>query len=207
MMFGRPTRMLIPTLNQRQKKANQQREKRKRAVKKYHDKRARDLPYLRIGQSVYFEHKAGERWILGKVLKVFGDYTYLVQSQNGGKYQRNRVHIRPTQVQATIRDQSPIRSSVDKEPVKMQIYLPHPQSGNQTTCTDISGNNMNQETKPTDQNEKKTVKNNPSATKSSPYSASPRAKCSETPKGLPGMCAIRLQICSLIIIVVVDFIL
>lgn len=85
---------------------------------------------------------------------MLGDYTYLVQSQNGGKYQRNRVHIRPTQVQATIRDQSPSRSSVDKEPVKMQINLPHPQSGSQTTSTGISGNNMNQETKQTDQNEK-----------------------------------------------------
>jgi hypothetical protein len=85
-------------------------------VKKHHDKRARDLPFLKCGQNVYFEHKAGDQWILGKITDILGDYTYVVQAQNGTKYRRNRVSIRPIQVQAIIRDCSPIRTQIKRQP-------------------------------------------------------------------------------------------
>lgn len=82
MMFGRQTRTMIPALN-RTVKHDSRRERRKKSVKKYYDKRAQDLPFLHIGQNVYFEHKPGEKWILGKVKKTLGDYTCKVISQNG----------------------------------------------------------------------------------------------------------------------------
>ena len=109
MMFGRQTRTLLPTWKLVKGDKCEKRERRKKSVKKYHDKRARDLPRLQREQSVYFEHKQDERWILGKVLKSTDENTYIVQAQNGATYRRNRVHIRPTRVETVIRDQSPPR--------------------------------------------------------------------------------------------------
>lgn len=77
MMFGRPTRTLAPTLRKRPK-SNRKCEKRKHSVKKYHDKHARDQTQLRVRQNVYLEHKQDERWILGKVLEVQGEKTYII---------------------------------------------------------------------------------------------------------------------------------
>jgi hypothetical protein len=37
-------------------------------VKKHHDKRARDLPKLKEGQSVFFEQKENENWKLGQII-------------------------------------------------------------------------------------------------------------------------------------------
>lgn len=62
------------------------RERRKKSVKKYHEKRAQDLPFLKMGQSVYFEHKVDEKWIHGKIKNILGDCTYVVQSQDGSTY-------------------------------------------------------------------------------------------------------------------------
>lgn len=31
-----------------------------------------------MGQSVYFEHKVDEKWILGKIKNILGDYTYML---------------------------------------------------------------------------------------------------------------------------------
>ncbi|XP_061190532.1 uncharacterized protein K02A2.6-like [Saccostrea echinata] len=73
------------------------------------------------GKNVYFEHKVGDKWILGKVTDILEDYTYVVQAQNGTKYRRNGVHIRPIQVQAVIRDSSPIRTTV---PHQLEIIKP-----------------------------------------------------------------------------------
>jgi hypothetical protein len=44
------------------------RENRKLTVKKHHDKRARDLPKLKEGQSVFFEQKENENWKLGQII-------------------------------------------------------------------------------------------------------------------------------------------
>ena len=76
-------------------------------IKRCYDRKARDLPKLSIGQSIYFEHKEGENWIKGTVLKRQCDRSYIVKSEDGAEYWRNRVRIRPAKVQVRIRDRSP----------------------------------------------------------------------------------------------------
>lgn len=123
MMFGRQTRTLIPAFPKEKGEINVKRQRRKKTVKRYHDRTARDLPKLTCGQDVYFEHKPAEKWILGKVVETLSEHTYVVQSQNGATYRRNRIHIRPTKIKAVIRDQSPPRYSVciPQETPKMDI--------------------------------------------------------------------------------------
>jgi hypothetical protein len=50
---------------------NRGRENRKLTVKKHHDKRARDLPKLKEGQSVFFEQKENENWKLGQIIDQY----------------------------------------------------------------------------------------------------------------------------------------
>lgn len=114
-MFKRKTCTMFPMLNAAKEENDSRRERRKKSVKKYHDKIAQDLPFLKMGQSVYFEHKVGEKWILGKIKNILGNYTYVVQSQDGSIYRRNRINIRPTQVTPHIRDSSPIRATLQPE--------------------------------------------------------------------------------------------
>lgn len=109
MMFGRQTRTLLPQLKRGRRQKIAKRENRKKSVKRYHDKSARDHTRLGVGQNVYFEHKSNERWILGKIVDHLGEFTYLIKSQNGATYRRNRLHIRPTKIEANIRDRSPTR--------------------------------------------------------------------------------------------------
>lgn len=56
------------------------------SVKKHHDKRARDLPVLKDGQSVYFDYKENEKWKDGQVVEQFNPRSYIVQ--NGVRYRR-----------------------------------------------------------------------------------------------------------------------
>lgn len=115
MMFKRKSRTMSPMLITAKEENDSRRERRKTSVKKYHDKRAQDLPFLKMGQSVYFEHKVDEKWILGKIKNILGDYTYVVHSQDGSTYRRNRINIRPTHVTPHIRDNSPIRATLQPE--------------------------------------------------------------------------------------------
>ncbi|XP_064622356.1 uncharacterized protein K02A2.6-like [Lineus longissimus] len=101
MLFGHGTRSVIPNACAMQQSGesdvcSEGREKRKAAMKRSHDKKATELSKLSSGQSVYFEHKDKERWILGKVIDVLGERTYLVKGKNGGIYRRNRVQMRST---------------------------------------------------------------------------------------------------------------
>lgn len=64
---------MLPVLNTAKEENDSRRERRKKSVKKYHDKRAQDLPFLKVGQSVYFEHNVDEKWILGKIKNILGD--------------------------------------------------------------------------------------------------------------------------------------
>ncbi|CAC5386839.1 unnamed protein product [Mytilus coruscus] len=58
-MFGRKTRSMIPSINTKQKvpnaKATELRSARKQSVKKCYDRRAKNLPPLGSGDSVYFD--------------------------------------------------------------------------------------------------------------------------------------------------------
>ncbi|CAC5375559.1 unnamed protein product [Mytilus coruscus] len=82
---------------------------RKQSVKKCYDRRAKNLTPLGTGDSVYFEHKQGHHWRLGKVKERISERAYVVNSQEGVPYRRNRSHIRPTSVNVQIRDMSPPR--------------------------------------------------------------------------------------------------
>lgn len=50
-----------------------------------------------------------------KKKNILGDYTYVVQSQDGSTYRRNRINIKPIQVTPHIRDSSPIRATLQPE--------------------------------------------------------------------------------------------
>ncbi|VDI75827.1 Hypothetical predicted protein [Mytilus galloprovincialis] len=99
-MFGRKIRSMIPSINTEQKvpnaKTTESRSTRKQSVKKCYDKRAKNLPPLGSGDSVYFEHKQGQHWKLGKVKERLSERAYIVKSQEGVPYRRNRSHMRPT---------------------------------------------------------------------------------------------------------------
>ncbi|XP_064638292.1 uncharacterized protein K02A2.6-like [Lineus longissimus] len=65
MMFGRRTRTMIPCFKPNQpanaSAAMEKRRQRKKSVKTYHDRRAKDLSKLLPGQTVYFEHCENKR--------------------------------------------------------------------------------------------------------------------------------------------------
>lgn len=109
MMYGRSTRTRLPKLVQSNPYSNPKREQRKKSVKRYYDKTAHDRPQLEQNQNVFFERKSNEKWILGKIIDCLHNQTYIVQSQDGATYRRNRLHIRPTKIEAVIHDKSPVR--------------------------------------------------------------------------------------------------
>ena len=109
MMFGRTTRTLLPEVVRNKPEINEKRERRRSSVKRHYDKSARNYPELKVDQAVYFERKSGSRWILGKVVNRTNTHTYVVQSQDGVFYRRNRLHIRPTNIEVIVRDKSPAR--------------------------------------------------------------------------------------------------
>ena len=77
------------------------RARRQKSVKEYYDKQAHDLPPLKPNQSVYFCKSENEQWQKGRIVSSHGDRAYIVNSDAGGVYRRNRVHIRPTAIPNT----------------------------------------------------------------------------------------------------------
>ncbi|KAK2709262.1 hypothetical protein QYM36_013056 [Artemia franciscana] len=65
--------------------------------KSYHDRTAKSLTALKEGQPVWVKLSDKKRWERALLIKVFGDAprSYLVKTQNGSTYRRNRRHIRP----------------------------------------------------------------------------------------------------------------
>lgn len=57
----------------------------------------------------------GNDWVLGKVREKLSERAYVIQSQEGVEYRRNRAHIRPTKVNVQVRDISPDRQIMDIE--------------------------------------------------------------------------------------------
>ena len=110
MMFNRSTRSFIPSLSNNVKdiETKEKREARKRSVKKSHDRRSRKLSELDVGQSVFFQHIEGKDWKLRQVIAIIGSNTYQVKGPDGGKYRRNRVHMRSTKIIPRLHDKSPI---------------------------------------------------------------------------------------------------
>ena len=104
MMFGRATRTLLPTATNSatdkkyMREAENKKKRRQKVVKQNHDKAAKDLPTIKIKQSVFFKHHNGGRWQKGICIDRVGKRSYMIEGVNGGLYRRNRVHIRPTKI-------------------------------------------------------------------------------------------------------------
>ena len=104
MMFGRQIRSRLPMINtkpvgQRQtQKAIKKRRNRQKTVKSSYDKRAKELIPLHAGQPVFFQHVPGQQWKKGVIRRRDDERSYTVEGDNGGVYERNRVHIRPTSI-------------------------------------------------------------------------------------------------------------
>ncbi|KAK2717023.1 hypothetical protein QYM36_007237 [Artemia franciscana] len=65
--------------------------------KSYHDRTVKSLTALKEGQPVWVKLSDKKRWERALLIKVFQDAprSYLVKTQNGSTYRRNRRHIRP----------------------------------------------------------------------------------------------------------------
>ena len=124
MMFNRRTRSFLPSMSNGPKDTvvKEKRDARKCSVKRAHDRKSRKLSEIDVGQSVFFQHKEGQNWRLGKVTEILGPNTYLVDGPDGGTYRRNRVHMRPTRITPKVRDMSPI--FVPRTPDETLLALP-----------------------------------------------------------------------------------
>ena len=109
LMFKRKTRSLVPSFNKHPSNdpIEVRRQARKDTVKKSHDRKAQSLPELDVGQHIFFQHLEGRDWKFGEVSNILGPSTYEVKRPDGSTYRRNRVHLRPTQVNLKTRDTSP----------------------------------------------------------------------------------------------------
>ena len=97
MMFGRPTRALLPQLckpsqNFRHNEISDHNAK----VKSQYDKHAHKLSPLFVGQKVFFQNPGKKGWNKGVITDIVGSRSYHVECIcSGAVYRRNRVHIRP----------------------------------------------------------------------------------------------------------------
>ena len=71
--------------------------KKKQQNKRYHDKGARPLPLLVVGDSIRakIRPQSSSLWTQGRVVRRESDRSYIVKA-NGREYRRNRCHIRKT---------------------------------------------------------------------------------------------------------------
>jgi hypothetical protein len=67
--------------------------------------------------------KENENWKLGQIIDQCNPRSYVVQNEDGVKYRRNRVKIRPTDITANIRDRSPPRSVTTEKPVNTENII------------------------------------------------------------------------------------
>jgi len=94
-LFGRSIRTLIPYIRRKHdyKHVTEKRSRRKRTVKKWYDKRAKDLPQLEVGQRIFFKRTPNEKWERGTIERRYSDRSYLINTGHR-KYRRNRIHLR-----------------------------------------------------------------------------------------------------------------
>ena len=71
--------------------------KKKQQNKRYHDKGAKALPLLVVGDSIRakIRPQSSSLWTQGRVVRRESDRSYIVKA-NGREYRRNRYHIRKT---------------------------------------------------------------------------------------------------------------
>ena len=69
-----------------------------------------------------FEQKENENWKLGQIIDQYNQRSYVVQNEDGVKYRPKSCKIRPTDITANIRDQSPPRSVTTEKPVNTENH-------------------------------------------------------------------------------------
>ena len=76
--------------------------KKKQQNKRYHDKRAKLLPPLVVGDSIHAQIRpqSSPLWTQGRVVRRESDRSYIVKA-DGREYRRNRCHIRKTREMTT----------------------------------------------------------------------------------------------------------
>ena len=97
-MFGRRTRTLLPTssdllLSQRDREVKERIHKSKDLQSFYYDRNAKSKPVLSEGQTVRFKFDDKD-WKKGEVEKTLPYRSYIVRTEDGSSYRRNRRHVR-----------------------------------------------------------------------------------------------------------------
>ena len=101
-LFSRRTKTLLPMnpkllLPEVQLDVTKNIERKRQLAKHYHDKSARSLPEIEIGQPVFVQPIAGNSntdWVPAICEKKLSDRSYIIKS-NGKTYRRNRIHLKP----------------------------------------------------------------------------------------------------------------
>ncbi|XP_035692679.1 uncharacterized protein LOC118427148 [Branchiostoma floridae] len=99
-------------------------QKEKEKQRKYYNRQAKDLPRLQVGDTVRCQPFTAttNHWKRGKVIAEVGKRSYEVQTDDGGKYRRNRKHLRQT------RETTP-----DVDNMETENNLPSPTTTTTTT--------------------------------------------------------------------------
>lgn len=100
LMLGRRPRTLLPTkqpVKRNIEETKTRRQRRKDVIKRSFDQRAKNLPELRVGSAVYYKDPMNN-WKPGIITEKKAQRAYEIEGQNGGRYTRNRVHIRKRHV-------------------------------------------------------------------------------------------------------------
>ncbi|KAI5750921.1 hypothetical protein M8J77_002494 [Diaphorina citri] len=93
-----------------------------------YNQHTKSLPELDDGDQVFM--RLGDKWIPGRIIMKDGNpRSYIVESINGRRYRRNRVHLKPFRGCIIDPDEERRRSILDDD-VGMNIYVP--QEGNST---------------------------------------------------------------------------
>ncbi|XP_055862765.1 uncharacterized protein K02A2.6-like [Biomphalaria glabrata] len=99
MLFGRASRTILPRrehpARMSQQEAAAKREKRQQSVRKHYNQTALDMKLINVGQKVFYQSPNDTTWRQGRVCRKVNERAYIVEVDNGFKYQRNRRHLRP----------------------------------------------------------------------------------------------------------------
>ena len=97
-LFGRKIATSLPMKPTETSTRSFSKDKRKQSVAKHYNKGAKNLPELSRGQSVFFKKTPNAKWEKGQVIANQGNRKYTVKGETGGVYQRNRVHIKTSNI-------------------------------------------------------------------------------------------------------------
>ena len=127
LVFKSEPRTLLPRFNdyKRLTKCNSNRDK---TIKTHFDKSARDMPDLTNNQAVYFQNPEKTKWEPGVVLEKVSGRSYKIEGENGGKYIRNRLHLRNKSTpfnHKTSREIVNTERQYDKSSLNMQTNADH----------------------------------------------------------------------------------